>query len=100
MSFSWFNDVKIYTNSLKRWDIPYGEELSPFDYQKILNRLVRYFSCWGGAVSLSNAPLQDMDDIKNSLQEAGIAFEEVEGIVHYVSTVEEEKKRKGGVFDR
>lgn len=98
--FTILNDVILYVNSLKKWDKPCGEELTEFDYRRVFNRMLSYFSCWGDVV-LSDALVQDSNDIRESLLEAGIPFEEYEdGIIKYTSTVEEERKRKGGFFNR
>lgn len=100
VEFTILNDVKVFTNSLKKWHTPRGEELSDFDYQKVLNRATSYFSCWGEVI-LDDSPLPNRDDVKESLREAGIPFEELEGgIIQYTSTVEEERERKGGFFNR
>lgn len=98
--FTILNDVLLFTNSLRKWHKPPGDELSDFDYQKVLNRAISYFSCWGEVI-LNNAPLKDTEELKESLREAGIPYEELEGgIIQYTSTVEEERKRKGGFFNR
>ena len=98
VSYTFLNDVVLYTNSFRKWDVPLGQELTPFDYQKVLNRLIRYFSCWGD-VTLDYTEPQHIEDLRESLIEAGIPFEEYEdGTIKYTSTVEKEKTRKGGFF--
>ena len=97
--FTWLNDVRIYTQSFVKWDKPRGEELTQFDYQKVLNRLVKYFSCWGGEVILDDCHLQGLDEIKAELDKDGIEFQEVDGVIIYKSTLEEERKRKSSVFN-
>lgn len=94
VDFNWFNDVRLYTKSFVKWDKPRGEELTPFDYQKVLNRLVRYFSCWGGEVILDDSHLQDLEEIKAELNRDGIEYQEFDGIIAYQSTIEDERKRK------
>ena len=76
--FSIFNDVVLYTDSLRKWTKPYGEELTRFDYQKVLNRATRYLSCWG-AVTLDDTKLPDNEDLKRSLDEQGIEYTELDG---------------------
>lgn len=83
MTFSIFNDVTIYTNSFVKWDFPRGEKLTAFDYQKVLNRLVRYFSCWGGEISLDDSHIPDFEELKESLRQRGIPFEERDGVLIY-----------------
>jgi hypothetical protein len=56
--FTWLNDVILQTNSFIRWNVPKGQELTPDEYQKVLSRLIRYFSCWGGEVILDDSPFQ------------------------------------------
>jgi hypothetical protein len=98
--FTLLNDVRLYTQSFVKWDKPRGKELTTFDYQKVLNRLVRYFSCWGGEVILADCHLRDLEEIKAELDKDGIEYQEVDGVVVYESTVEEERKRKNGFFNR
>ena len=99
VEFTWLNDVTLYINSFKVWDRPRGEKLNPFEYEKVTDRLVRFLSCWGD-VTLDSSPLERTQDLKESLIEQGIPFEELEdGIVHYISTVERERERKGGFFN-
>src|SRR5438445_2048688 len=76
--FSIFNDVVLYTDSLRKWTKPYGEELTRFDYQKVLNRATRYLSCWG-TVTLDDTKLPDNEDLKRSLDEQGIEYTELDG---------------------
>ncbi len=83
-----------------KWDKPRGEELTPLDYQKVLNRLVRYFSCWGGEVILDNAHLQDLEEIKAALDKDGIEYQEFDGVIAYQSTVEDERKRKNSFLNK
>lgn len=45
--FTVFNDVTLYTYSLKRWHVPRGNEVTASDYQKVLDRVIQYLSCWG-----------------------------------------------------
>src|SRR5688572_1889495 len=44
--FTWSNDVLLHTDSLRKWTKPYGETVTEFDYQKVLNRVTQYLSCW------------------------------------------------------
>ena len=100
VDFTYLNDAKIYTKSFVKWSKPRGEELTPFDYQKILNRLVRYLSCWGGEVILDNSHIKDLEEIKAELDRDGIKYQEIDGVLMYQSTVEDEKKRKNPMFDK
>lgn len=97
--FTWLNDVRLYTQSFVKWDKPRGEELTPFDYQKVQNRLVRYFFCWGGEVILDDSHLQDLDEIKAELDKDRIKYQEIDGVIVYQSTVDEERRRKNGFFN-
>lgn len=98
--FSILNDVVLYRNSFRKWDKPAGQELTSFDYHKLLNRLVSYFACWGD-VTLDDSQLPEAEDISESLIRDGIPFEELDdGIIHYQSTIDEERRRKGGFFNR
>jgi hypothetical protein len=56
VEFTWLNDVILNTNSFRKWRFPKVEELTPLEYEKVQNRLVRYFSCWGGDVKLDDSP--------------------------------------------
>lgn len=86
--FTLLNDVILYTDSLKRWSQPKGEELTAFDFEKVLNRVTRYLSCWG-EVTLNENKLPDDEDLKRSLTEQGIEFFETDdGIVHYTVDAE------------
>ena len=98
--FTYLNDVRLFTKSFVKWSKPRGEELTPFDYQKVLNRLVRYFSCWGGAVILDDSHIKDLEEIKAELDRDGIKYQEIDGVLIYESTVEEERKRKNSFFNR
>ena len=81
--FTLWNDVTLYTDSLRKWSEPYGTDVSEFDYQKILDRCIRYFSCWG-QVTLDDTILPSIEDIKNSLSKQGVEFAELEnGVIHY-----------------
>jgi hypothetical protein len=99
-TFSILNNVVIYTESLKYWDIPRGKQLSPEEYQRVLSRMVEYFSCWGD-VALDDSDLDDSDSFKNDLIKRGIEFEEFDdGTIHYQSTAEEARRKKtGGSFE-
>lgn len=82
-NFTMFNDVILYTDSLRKWSRPKSEVLTPFDYQKVLNRVIRYLSCWG-EVEIDESRLPDNDDLKRSLTEQGIPFTELEnGVITY-----------------
>ena len=91
--FTWFNDVTLFTDSLRRWTIPYDVELTDFDYQKVLNRVINYLSCWG-EVTLNDSKLQRNEDLKRSLTEQGIEFEELDnGVIHYSLDADEYRER-------
>jgi hypothetical protein len=75
--FTLFNDVILHTHSLRKWSKPSGEELTPFDYEKVLNRVTRYLSCWG-EVTLNETKLRDNEDLKRSLTEQGVEFVETD----------------------
>lgn len=81
--FTIFNDVRLFADSLRSWNIPNREELTDFDYQKVLNRVVRYLSIWG-PVTVDDSKLLTIDDFEHSLNEAGIEFEESsDGVIKY-----------------
>ncbi len=60
--FSMFNDVILFTDSLVKWSVPYNEPLSEFDHLRVVNRMIRYFSCWG-EVTLDNRPLPTSEEL-------------------------------------
>ncbi len=92
VNFTWCNDVKLYTDSLRKWSEPYGTEVSKFDYQKILNRCIHYFSCWG-KVTLDHTILPTTEDLKRSLTEQGVEFEELDkGVIHFKMDADEYRK--------
>jgi hypothetical protein len=98
--FSLMNDVVLFTDSLTRWSSPSNEPVSDFDQQKVLNRVMKYLSCWG-EVTLDSRLLPTSEDFKLDLQKAGIQCDELpSGIIHYSIDIEDERKRKGGWFDR
>jgi hypothetical protein len=95
--FSWGNDVVLFTDSLRKWMVPYGVELTDFDFQKVLNRVTNYLACWG-EVTLNNSKLPDNEDLKRSLTEQGIEFEELPGgVIHYSLNADDyrEQLKKG-----
>jgi hypothetical protein len=99
--YSLLNDVVIFTDSFRKWQKPYGEELTEFDFLKVKNRLIRYFSCWGGDVTFNEKPLPTQEDFIKGLEEAGIPYERVgEEVIKYSFDIDEERERKGGFFDR
>ncbi len=101
VDFTVLNDVRIFTGSFKKWNKPSGEVLTPFDFQKVLNRLVRYFSCWGGEVVLDDSPIPDSEQLKESLRNAGMPFEELDGgVIRYEFNVDEERTRNGGILKK
>jgi hypothetical protein len=71
--FTILNDVVLYTVSLRHWDNPKREELTSFDYQKVMNRVIRYLSCWGN-VTLDGSELRRNEDLEKSLEQQGIDF--------------------------
>lgn len=95
--FTMLNDVILYAYSLRRWSRPQSEELTQFDYQKVLNRVVRYLSCWG-EVEISETKLRDTEELKQSLSEQGIQFiEHEDGVITYsvdVDTFRNDSKRR------
>lgn len=97
VDFSLWNDVLLYTDSLRRWSKPYGVELTEFDFQKVLNRVTSYLSCWGN-VTLNDSKFPTQKDLKKSLTEQGIKFEELEnGVIHYSidgETLRREQKKE------
>jgi hypothetical protein len=81
--FTALNEVTLYTDSLRKWSVPYGEELSSFDYQRVFNRVLQYLSCWG-EVTLDESKLSDSEDLRRSLADQRIDFVEHEsGIISY-----------------
>jgi hypothetical protein len=99
--YNWTNDVVIYTDSLRKWSKPYNESVTDFDFQKILSRCVRYFSCWGGDVTLDDRLLPTNEDLKASLEKSGIPYEELPGgIIMYSTTFEDERKRQDTFSNR
>lgn len=85
--FTFLNDVKIYTNSFIKWNVPKNETMKDSDHQRILERLTRYFSCWGGNITFDNIPLQDVEDLKKLLNQQGISFKESDEVIIYEGTL-------------
>lgn len=56
--FTILNDVILNTNSFRRWNASRGKELTSTEYERVQNRLLRYFSCWGGEVILDDSPFR------------------------------------------
>jgi len=99
--FTWANDVVIYTDSLKNFRKNPAEQLSPENYERVLQRLVRYFSCWGGTVSLTNKKLLANDNIKEMLNRSGIAVSENDdGVIQYSADVDDLRSKRLPPFDR
>jgi hypothetical protein len=95
VAFNIFNDVVLFTQGLEKWIKPNGEKLTDFEYRKVLNRVVRYLSAWGGQVSLNDSSIKDDTiELKQWLKEKGIPFEEYDGVITYKLSVETEKDRK------
>jgi hypothetical protein len=91
--FSWGNDVVLFTDSLRKWIEPYGVELTDFDFQKVLNRVTNYLSCWG-EVTLNDSKLPTNEDLKRSLTEQGIEFEELPGgVIHYTLNADDYREQ-------
>ena len=44
--FNWANDVVLELDSIKRWDYPGGRLTEP-EYQKVLERVIKFLSVWG-----------------------------------------------------
>lgn len=97
VEFDWENNVTVFTKSFDSWLTPKREKLAELDYQKVLNRVVKYLSLWG-EVRLDDSPPVGTEELKASLKKDGIEFQEVDGVVIYESTVEKEKERKTSVF--
>ncbi len=98
---NWMNDVVLFTDSLRNWSRPEKQPLSELEFEKVVNRLTRYFLCWGGEVTFDQRTLPTPEDFKQELEKAGIPYEELPGgIIHYSVDIDEERKRKGGFFDR
>jgi hypothetical protein len=82
-NFTFLNGVILYSDSLKLWTKPPGEELSPFDFRKVLNRTIRYLSCWG-AVTVDDRSLLVQEDFKKDLIQRGIRVTELhDGVMKY-----------------
>ncbi len=80
VEFSIYNDVVLFTDSLRKWTKPFGVELTPLDYQKVLNRATHYLSCWG-TVTYDETRLLDNEDLKKSLTEQGIDFTDLDDVI-------------------
>lgn len=101
VEFNIWNEVIVFTDSFRKWNKPYGEEVSDLEFVKIQNRVARYFDCWGGEVTFDDTVLPTNEDLKADLENAGIPYEELEGgVIHYFIDIEDEKKRRGGFFRR
>src|SRR5690606_27266459 len=62
VQFNIWNDVIVFTDSFRKWNKPYGEEVSALEFVKIKNRVARYFDCWGGEVTFDETVLPTDDD--------------------------------------
>jgi len=98
--YTWANDVVIFTDSLR--DLRNNStELSPDVYDRVLKRLVAYFSCWGGKVSLSDQKLSTGDDLKTMLKDSNIPFSETEdGTIHFSADVDVLRSKHIPPFDK
>ena len=93
--FSILNDVVIFTDSFRRWQKPFNESISDFDFTRIKNRAVRYFGCWGGKVTTDDRKLPTTEDLRRQLVADGIDYVELEGGVIQYSMDAEEFRKKG-----
>ncbi len=101
VGFTFWNDVLIYTDSFRKWDIPDGEIVSDLEFVKIKNRVARYFACWGGEIAFDDTELATLDDFKTQLQKDGIQYEELEGgVISYSNDIDAERRRPGGFFKK
>jgi hypothetical protein len=61
--FTWLNDVILNTNSFRKG-------LTIEEYEKVKERLVRYFSCWGGEIILDDSPSPFEFDWRSHVQKS------------------------------
>jgi len=81
--FTLLNRVTLYVDSLTEWTIPAGQKLTLFDFQKVLNRTIRYLACWG-EVTLDDSKLPSDRSVRDFLVSNGIGFSEVgNGVINY-----------------
>ncbi len=97
--FSILNDVKLFTNSVRKWNHPTDIDISESEHKKVIDRLIQYFSCWGEVV-LDDSFLGQASEPKESLIKDGIPFRKSDGFIIYQNDIEKERKRKGGIVDR
>jgi hypothetical protein len=95
-TFSFLNDVVIHGKSFLKWDVPAGGAIATQDRTRIQRWLIRYFKCWGGKVTVDDAPIEDLTTIAKALDDRGIMYEEVDGVVMFKGSIEDERKRKTG----
>jgi hypothetical protein len=95
-------EVKLFRNSYPKWTKPKGEEITPFDHQKLTNRFAKYLACWSGEVLLDDTPFEyeDLEQIKERLTKARIKFEERDGYVFYTVDIEDARKREDSPLNR
>lgn len=82
-------DHRLYVNSFRSWSKPTRNEMTPFDYQKVKNRLIRFLECDGGKVVLDEYKFETLEQTKERLRAMGIPFEEHDGVLHYKVDIKE-----------
>jgi hypothetical protein len=89
VAFTNANNVTLFTQNLKMWDSPHEIPLSGLDRTRILRRVIKYLTVWGN-VTLDDAPLEGLNDIKASLQAEEKLFDEYSDAVRFNVAIEKE----------
>jgi hypothetical protein len=80
IDISWREGVRVYTQSLKKWQAPLkGQELSQGEYELVLKRICEYLSI-EGEVTPDHSPLlsfaENLDLMKSMAESEGWVFDE------------------------
>jgi hypothetical protein len=69
IDISWRDGVRLYTQSLKKWQAPMkGQQLSQAEYELVVKRISEYLSI-EGEVTLDNSPLMSYEEQLASMRE-------------------------------
>ncbi|REJ78844.1 MAG: hypothetical protein DWQ47_05215 [Acidobacteria bacterium] len=72
VSFGWFYQ-SLYVDEIKRWE-PMFEEVSAAERRRIVDRVARHLSCWGGEVRFEKGYVHESRDLRTLLEAYGIPF--------------------------
>ncbi|MCO6511500.1 MAG: hypothetical protein J5I65_11975 [Aridibacter famidurans] len=74
VNFGW-SWQSICVDEIKRWE-PRCEEVSADERRRIVARIARYLSCWGGEVRFEKCYMDENRELKVLLEDYGIPFKE------------------------